>query len=145
MNGWEDCIAAAECGYKEIDRQLTEQFIHGLNYKDMLGKNIKELTTQTNDEQITCEGVLVWAKRVDAQRVQATILNSIMETHHFNEVKIALQTKDRQDRLMHKTVIRKPCRYCTLTVSSIWENVSQMQEDRSLQKGLQKQKGAHST
>ena len=30
----------------------------------------------------------------------------------FDKVKIAQQTKDRQDRLMHKTVSRKPCKYC---------------------------------
>ena len=34
---------AAECNYQEVDRQLKEQFIHGLNDKDMLGKIIKEL------------------------------------------------------------------------------------------------------
>ena len=36
--------AAAEYGYKEIDGQLKEQFIHSLNDKGMLGKIIKELT-----------------------------------------------------------------------------------------------------
>ena len=30
-------IAVAKCNYKEIDRQLKEQFIHGLNNKAMLG------------------------------------------------------------------------------------------------------------
>ena len=60
-------MVAAECGYKEIDRQLKEQFIHSLNDKDMLGEIIKELTTKNNDEQTTSEGVLVWAKR-EAQR-----------------------------------------------------------------------------
>ena len=59
-------MAAAECGYKEIDRQLKEQFIHSLNDKDILGKIIKELTTKSNDEQTTSKGVLVWAKRVEA-------------------------------------------------------------------------------
>ena len=83
------CVGAAECGYKEIDRQLKEQFIHGLNDKDMLGKIIKELTTKSNDKQTTSEGVLVWAKRVEAQRVQAAILNDIMETCQFNKFKIA--------------------------------------------------------
>ena len=28
-------IMAAECNYQELDRQLKEQFIHGLNDKDM--------------------------------------------------------------------------------------------------------------
>ena len=106
------CVVAAECSYKEIDRQLKEKFIHGLNDKDMLGKIIKDLTTKSNNEQTKSEGVLVWAKRVEAQRAQAAILNDITETCHFNKVKITQQTKDGQDRLMHKTMNRKPCRYC---------------------------------
>ena len=107
------CVAAAECGYKEIDRQLKEQFIHSLNNKDLLSKIIKELTTKRNNEQTTSEDVLVWAKRVEAQRVQAAILNDITETCQFDKVKITQQTKDGQDRIMHKTVNRKPCRYCS--------------------------------
>ena len=38
--GWL-CMAAAECGYKEIHRQLKEQFIHGLNDKRMLDEIIR--------------------------------------------------------------------------------------------------------
>ena len=106
-------MAATECGYKKVDRQLKEQFIHGLNDKDMLGKIIKELTTKNNDEQTTSESVLVWVKRVEAQRAQAAILNDITETHQFYKVKIAQQTKDEQDRFMYKTVNRKPCKYCS--------------------------------
>ena len=34
-------MAAAECGYKEIDRQLKEQFIHSLNDKIMLDEIIR--------------------------------------------------------------------------------------------------------
>ena len=33
--------AAVECNNKEIDRQLQEQFIHGLNDKDMVAEIIK--------------------------------------------------------------------------------------------------------
>ena len=36
--------AAVECNYKEIDRQLKEQFIHGLNDEKMLAEIIRELT-----------------------------------------------------------------------------------------------------
>ena len=38
-------IAAVECNYQEVDRQLKEQFIHGLNDQSMLEEIIKELTT----------------------------------------------------------------------------------------------------
>ena len=34
------CKAAAECNYRELDRQLKEQFIHGLNDKLMLDEMI---------------------------------------------------------------------------------------------------------
>ena len=40
------CVVAAGCNYKEIDHQLKEQFIHGLNDKTMLDKVIRVLTTK---------------------------------------------------------------------------------------------------
>ena len=43
-------VAAVECNYQEVDRQLKEQFIHGLNNKHMLEEIIKELTTTRNDD-----------------------------------------------------------------------------------------------
>ena len=106
-------VAAVECGYKEVGRQLKEQFIHGLNNKGMLYEIIKELMVKSNDNQTTSEGMLVWAKRVEAQRAQVAILNDITETCQFDKVKIAPQTKGRQDRIMHKNTNRKPCRYCS--------------------------------
>ena len=51
-------LLAIECNYKEVDRQLKEQFIHGLNDTDMLGEIIKELTKIHEDEEITSENVL---------------------------------------------------------------------------------------
>ena len=36
------CIAAVECNCQEVDRQLKEQFIHGLNDKHMFEEIIKE-------------------------------------------------------------------------------------------------------
>ena len=37
-------VAAVECNYHEVSRQLKEQFIHGLNDEYMLEEIIKELT-----------------------------------------------------------------------------------------------------
>ena len=34
------CIAAVECNYQQVDRQLKEQFIHGLNDRYMFEKII---------------------------------------------------------------------------------------------------------
>ena len=60
--GWLQ-IAAAECGYKEVDRQFKEQFIHGLNDKIMLDEIIRELTPRTGNVKTTSEDVLAWAKK----------------------------------------------------------------------------------
>ena len=73
-------IAAVECNYLEVDRQLKEQFIHGLNDKHMLEEIIKELTATNNDDHITSGGVLAWAKRVEAQRAQAAVLYTLTES-----------------------------------------------------------------
>ena len=43
-------MAVAECNYRKLDRQLKEQFIHGLNDKLMLDEIMRELTTKNNDE-----------------------------------------------------------------------------------------------
>ena len=52
------CIAAAECSYREVDQQLKEQFIHGLNDETMLDKVIREPTAKDYNEQTTSEDVL---------------------------------------------------------------------------------------
>ena len=51
-------IAAVECNYQEIDGQLKEQFIYGLNDKHMPKEIIKQLTVTNNDDHITSGGVL---------------------------------------------------------------------------------------
>ena len=78
------CVAAVECNYREVDRQLKEQLIHGLNDRYMLEEIIKELTAANDDEQITSEGMLAWVKRVEAQRGQATVLSTITELRQFD-------------------------------------------------------------
>ena len=66
MGRWH--IATVESNYQEVERQLKEQFIHGLNDKYMLEEIIKELTATKNDDHITNGGVLEWVKKVVAQR-----------------------------------------------------------------------------
>ena len=68
--------------------------MHGLNDKCMLGEIIREFTTKNNDEQVASEGVLIWMKRIEVQRPQATVLNTITESHQFDKVKGAKQTKE---------------------------------------------------
>ena len=48
-------VVAAECNYKELDCQLKEQFIHGLNDKMVLDEVIRELTTKGGNDQTTSE------------------------------------------------------------------------------------------
>ena len=66
-------IATADCNYKEIDTQLKEQFIHGLNDNDMIMEIIEELTKTEIYENVTSEQILVWARRVEAQKAQSAI------------------------------------------------------------------------
>ena len=82
-------IAAVECNYQEVDRQLKEHFIHGLKDKHMQEEIIKELTATNNDDHITSGGVLAWAKRVEAQRAKAAVLNTLTESRQFDKVKIS--------------------------------------------------------
>ena len=69
----------AECNYREVDRQLKEPFIHGLNDKTVLDEVIRELTAKNNNEQTTSKDVLVWDKRIEAQWAQVAILSDITE------------------------------------------------------------------
>ena len=108
------CVAAAECNYREIDRQLKEQFIHGLNDKVMLDEVIRGLTAKSNDKQMTSEGVLAWAKRVEVQRAQAAILNDITESCQFDRIKMAQKPKSSQARQTTNTTSQRwLCRYCS--------------------------------
>ena len=77
-------VTAAECNYKELDCQLKEQFIHGLNDKTLLDKVIRELTTKGSNDQITSEDMLIWAKRVETHRMQAAILSDITDSQRFD-------------------------------------------------------------
>ena len=45
-------VVAVECNYREVDRQLKEQFIHGLNDRCMLEEIIKELNATLDTQEI---------------------------------------------------------------------------------------------
>ena len=66
-------IAVVKCNYKEINRQLKEQFIHGLNDEEMLVEIIRELTKCEENITMHSENVLALAKRVEVQRAQMVI------------------------------------------------------------------------
>ena len=105
-------IAAVVCNYHEVDRQLKEQFIHGLNDKYMLEEIIKELMATKNDDHITSGGVLAWAKRVEVQRVQAAVLNTLTESKQFDKIKISKKAKDYNARTsVNQPTQQHSCRY----------------------------------
>ena len=46
----------------------------------MLDEVIRALTTKISSDQTTSEDVAIWAKRVEAQRMQTAILSDITES-----------------------------------------------------------------
>ena len=94
------CVAAAECNYRELDRQLKEQFIHGLNDKLMLDEIIRGLTTKNNGEEVTSEDMLTWAKRIEVQRAQVAILSNIMESCQFDKIRVTQKSREGNVRHM---------------------------------------------
>ena len=95
--GWLQMVAA-QCGYNEVDRQLKEQFIHGLNDKIMLDKIIRELMSRTSNVQTTSEDVLTLVKRVEAQRMQAVVLNDLTEIKASDKIKKGTEPKSTWER-----------------------------------------------
>ena len=77
-------LAVIECNYKEIDKQLKEQYMHALNDTAMFEETIRELTKTEEGPNLTSEWVLVWAKRVEPQKTQFTIITSLNETKDFD-------------------------------------------------------------
>ena len=79
-----------------VDRQLKEQFIHGLNDTEMLGEIIWELTNVMENGAIMSANILAWAKRVEVQRAQSAVISSITKAKEFDKIKVLKNT--------HKTV-----------------------------------------
>ena len=78
-------ILATECNYKDIDRQLKEQFIHGLNNSGMMVEIIRELSKGENKD-MTSNQVLFWPKQVEAQRAQTAVLNDLKVYQQFDAI-----------------------------------------------------------
>ena len=52
--------------YKEVDRQLKKQFMHGLNDDEMFVETIRKLTKCKENVTILSENVMALAKRIEA-------------------------------------------------------------------------------
>ena len=62
----------------------------------MLGKVVKELTKIHENEEITSENVLPWAKRFKVQRAQSAIINNLTEVNEFDKLKEVKNTHTRK-------------------------------------------------
>ena len=51
----------------------------------MLDEIIRELTSRNSNVQMTSKDVLVWAKRVEAQRAHVAVLNDLTEIKAFDK------------------------------------------------------------
>ena len=51
----------------------------GLNDTEMLGEIIREVTRICENKEISSTNVLFWAKKVEAQRAQSPMMNSLTE------------------------------------------------------------------
>ena len=112
------CIAAVECNYKEIDCQLKEQFIHGLNDKTMLNDIIRELITKNINEQMTSEDMLIWAKRVELQRAQAQKMDKVKVAKNKECIQhLQISHVDIEDQVMHQGSVQHMESVCQL-----WKN-----------------------
>ena len=97
-------IAAVECHYQEVNRQLRA--VHTWLKQQYMLEMIKELTATKNNDHITRGGILAWAKRVEAQRPQAAVLNMVTESRQFDKIKISKRVKDDRTRTpVHQTTL----------------------------------------
>ena len=77
----------AECDYKESNRELTQQFIHGLGDEGMMSWILREVPVLVDINNFTSEGALLWVQRVEAQRAQKEALDSIKEAKYFYPIR----------------------------------------------------------
>ena len=64
----------------------------------MLEEIIKELMAPNDDEVIISGGMLAWAKRVEVQRAQAVVLDSLTESKQFDKIKVSDKARDNKTR-----------------------------------------------
>ena len=125
-------VAAVECNYQEADRQLKEQFIHGLNDKCMLEEIIKELTDTKNDDHIMSGGVLVWGQKSRGTEDPSSSIKYINGIQAIWQHKSVQKIKENKARTpVHLSAPWQPCKYWgdppAKAMPSIWQGVHGMQ------------------
>ena len=92
---------------------------------------------------MTSKDVLAWAKRLEAQRVQAAVLNDLTEIKVFDKIKRGLNQRapgEERHRLQHTRNGHADTVDKAMHQDNVWENMCRMQQQRALQEGVQEQK-----
>ena len=91
-------IKADECKYQECSRWLNEWFLNYINNdKAITDKISKELTAVKDTNRMISKQVLACMQRVEAQRSQRVILDTIRKQKEFDVVRCTMKPK-------HKTI-----------------------------------------
>ena len=81
-------ITSNELNYKKHDRWLKEQLINEINYEMMTAEIIKKPSSNKRKlGDITSEQVFSWVKRVEVQRAEKVMLQSIQENKDFGMIR----------------------------------------------------------
>ena len=86
-----------------------------LKDNDMLREIIRKLTKTEEGSDVTSELVLVWPKRVEAQKAQSTIIISLSETKDISKIKAVKRGQrqyEKKPQTYSKTPMSQSCRYC---------------------------------
>ena len=101
-------MKANECGFKEKDRKLKEQFINDISDDDIMTEIIKELIATKKINEITGDKLLSCVRTAEAQRAWKTFIEATKDHKEFNAIKEHEQnnnTKDRREK-------HNNCKYC---------------------------------
>ena len=102
-------IVAITCNYKGTDRQLKEQFMHGLNDNVMMAEIIKELRETEENKDVTSNEVLQWARWVEAHRTQMAVHNNLKIDQEYHVIQSEKQKRKKHKIQNNQTRI---CKYC---------------------------------
>ena len=103
------CINEVDCEYKECDRRLMEQFINGLDDEVILEEIIQELTALKDNSEVSSDEVLMWAKKVEAQRAQMKVLDNLIDKRSLSLLE---QTSRSMLILGRIRNLIETCKYC---------------------------------
>ena len=111
----------------------------------MLTEIIRELTKTETSTAVTSELVLVWEKKVEAQKAQSTIITSLRETKEFDKIKTIKEgeTESKKTANMCHNAFEADFQFLwfqpsTQTMPSLWEDGCGVQEGQPLYRGQQK-------